>query len=163
GRTPRAGRRDALLRRTGRDGDRRRARRDDAHRAARLGQGPRLAARATRGAAGMTPRGSGAQERWLRLSALYDEAAAQPRTSWAAFLETRCPDDAAMRDELMRMLEAAVTWGPLDAPPHPLPAASAPIVDRLEAALKGRYRVIEEVAQGGMGAVYRAHELKHRR
>lgn len=111
----------------------------------------------------MRPRGSGAQERWLRLSALYDEAAALPRTSWAAFLDARCPDDAAMRDELMRMLEAAATGGPLDAPPHPLPAASAPIVDRLEAALKGRYRLIEQIAQGGMGAVYRAHELKHRR
>jgi tRNA A-37 threonylcarbamoyl transferase component Bud32 len=111
----------------------------------------------------MTPRGSGAQERWLRLSALYDEAAAQPRDAWVAFLEARCPDDAPMRDELLRMLEAAVTAGPLDAPPHPLPAASAPIVERLDAALKGRYRLIAEIAQGGMGAVYRAHELKHRR
>lgn len=111
----------------------------------------------------MTDRGSGAQERWLRLSALYDEAAALPQESWRSFLESRCPDDAPMRDELLRMLEAAVTSGPLDAPPHPLPEASAPIVERLEAALKGRYRIIAEIAQGGMGAVYRAHELKHRR
>ncbi len=111
----------------------------------------------------MMPRGSGAQERWMRLSALYDAASALPRESWASFLDARCADDAPMRDELLRMLEAAITAGPLDAPPHPLPAASAPIVERLDAALKGRYRLIEEIAQGGMGAVFRAHELKHRR
>lgn len=99
----------------------------------------------------------------MRLSALYDAASALPRESWASFLDARCADDAPMRDELLRMLEAAITAGPLDAPPHPLPAASAPIVERLDAALKGRYRLIEEIAQGGMGAVFRAHELKHRR
>lgn len=111
----------------------------------------------------MDRRSSGAHERWLRLSALFDEAESVPRDARAAWLLQRCPDDAAMRDELTKMLAAADTSGPLDAPPHPLPSAGAPILERLGAALAGRYRLIEEIAQGGMGAIYHAHELKHKR
>jgi hypothetical protein len=111
----------------------------------------------------MDRRSSGAHERWLRLSALFDEAESVPRDARAEWLRQKCPDDAAMRDELLKMLAAADTSGPLDAPPHPLPGAGAPILDRLGAALAGRYRLIEEIAQGGMGAIYHAHELKHKR
>ncbi len=108
-------------------------------------------------------RSSGAHERWLRLSALYDEAESVPRAERRLWLAERCADDAAMLDELTKMLDAADVTGPLDAPPHPLPSAGAPITERLGAALAGRYRLIEEIAQGGMGAIYRAHELKHKR
>lgn len=108
-------------------------------------------------------RGSDAQERWLRLSSLYDAGSAVPRAEREAWVAAQCPDDAAMREELLRMFEAGDVTGPLDAPPHPLPEAHAPITERLGAALAGRYRLIDEIAQGGMGAVYRAHELKHGR
>lgn len=108
-------------------------------------------------------RSSGAQERWLRLSALFDAAAQVPRSDREAWLAAHCGDDRAMHEELARMLEAADTSGPLDAPPHPLPPVGAPIAERLAAALAGRYRLQEEIAQGGMGAIYGAHELKHQR
>src|SRR5690606_33558979 len=109
------------------------------------------------------PRGSGAQERWLKLSSLFDAAAEVPRAERAAWLLAHCAGDEPMREELARMLEATDTSGPLDAPPHPLPEASAAIFERLSAALAGRYKLIEEIAQGGMGAIYGAHEIKHQR
>ncbi len=111
----------------------------------------------------MARRSSGAQERWLRLSALFDAGAEVPRAERAQWLAAQCGDDRAMQEELARMLEASDTSGPLDAPPHPLPAAGAPISERLAAALAGRYRLTEEIAQGGMGAIFGAYELKHQR
>lgn len=108
-------------------------------------------------------RSSGAQLRWQRLSALFDEAESVPRDRREAFLLERCPDDPAMRDELRRMLAASDTAGPLDAPPHPLPPKTAPVAERLSAALAGRYELREEVGQGGMGTIFRAYELKHQR
>jgi tRNA A-37 threonylcarbamoyl transferase component Bud32/tetratricopeptide (TPR) repeat protein len=111
----------------------------------------------------MERRSSGAHERWLRLSALYDEAESVPRAERRLWLMERCGDDVAMCDELHKMLEASDVTGPLDSPPHPLPNVGASITERLGAALAGRYRLIDEIAQGGMGAIYRAHELKHKR
>lgn len=108
-------------------------------------------------------RSSGAKLRWQRLSALFDEAEAVPRDRREAFLLERCPDDSAMRDELRKMLAAGDTSGPLDAPPHPLPPTSAPVAERLAAALAGRYELREEIGQGGMGTIFRAHEIKHQR
>jgi len=111
----------------------------------------------------MERRSSGAQERWLRLSALFDAGAEVPRAERERWLAAHCGDDRAMHEELARMLEASDTSGPLDAPPHPLPAAGAPIAERLAAALAGRYRLDEEIAQGGMGAIFGAYEMKHQR
>ncbi|MBX3174003.1 MAG: serine/threonine-protein kinase [Gemmatimonadaceae bacterium] len=111
----------------------------------------------------MQRRSSGAQERWLKLSSLFDQAMEVARDRQAQWVDDCCGEDRAMADELKKMLEAFHTTGLLDSPAPHLPDADAPIAERLGAALQGRYRLGEEIARGGMGAIFRAHEVKHQR
>jgi tetratricopeptide (TPR) repeat protein len=111
----------------------------------------------------MTDPGGETQARWKQLSALFDRALEVARADQGAWVDECCGADRAMATELKKMLEAFHTSGMLDAAPHPLPDAAAPIAERLRAALAGRYRLEDEIGRGGMGAVFRAHELKHQR
>lgn len=111
----------------------------------------------------MTGPGGETQARWQRLSELFDRALEVARADQGAWVDECCGADRAMAAELKKMLEAFHTSGLLDASPHPMPDAAAPMADRLRAALAGRYRLEEEIGRGGMGAVFRAHELKHQR
>jgi tetratricopeptide (TPR) repeat protein len=111
----------------------------------------------------VTDPGGETQARWRQLSELFDRALDVARPEQSAWVDARCAEDPAMATELKKMLEAFHTSGMLDSAPHPLPTATAPIADRLQAALAGRYRLEDEIGRGGMGAVFRAHELKHQR
>ena len=45
-------------------------------------------------------------ERWERIEALIDEALDLPSTERRAFLERACPDDPALRTEVLEILAA---------------------------------------------------------
>jgi tetratricopeptide (TPR) repeat protein len=104
--------------------------------------------------------------RWARISALFDAAEGVPADEREAWLHAQVPDDPALRDELRLMLEAASSDGVLDRSLLPLtadPPSADTIAGRLALALEGRYRLDQEIGRGGMGAIFRAHELKHQR
>ena len=103
--------------------------------------------------------------RWEQVSALFDGALALPEAEREAWLARRCPDDASLRAEVRRMLDAhARSGGILDAapavPPEPDPEEFR---RQVEAALGGRYAIESELGRGGTATVFLAHEGKHGR
>ena len=108
--------------------------------------------------------------RWSRLAALFDAAVTLPEEERGPWLAAACPDDAALRAEVVEMLEAHARAGILDR--SPVPADTAPAVPplhpaelsrRLEDALVERYIVERELGRGGAATVFLAHERKHAR
>jgi len=95
------------------------------------------------------------KERWQRVRELFDAVCELPREQWPAALAERC-DDPQVREEVLQLLGAQTVGlsrvsNRLDIA---LARAMAPefgIGDRL-----GPWRLIERVAQGGMGTVFKA-------
>lgn len=97
------------------------------------------------------------RERWQRVSRLFDRAIELEGDARAAFVAAECSGDAALRDELQRMLDADVATSGFDAgvagavsldePSEPEDASG----DRL-----GAWRLLSRVGSGGMGTVYAA-------
>jgi tetratricopeptide (TPR) repeat protein/tRNA A-37 threonylcarbamoyl transferase component Bud32 len=99
-------------------------------------------------------------ERWDRLTELFHAALALPEESRARFLDAECAGDTTLRSEVERLVrsseragrfietpavEAARTWA------TETDDASANVGRRI-----GDYRIVREIAHGGMGAVYLA-------
>ncbi len=100
-------------------------------------------------------------DRWTRLSALFDAALDMPESERAAWVARACPDDAELGRQLVAMVAAHARTGPLDRNLAPL--AAADFHDRLAAALGRRYTLGETLGVGGTAAVFLAHESKHDR
>jgi serine/threonine-protein kinase len=102
-----------------------------------------------------------ARDRWLKVQALFDEAVEQPVARRRAFVAARCGDDAELALEVLGLLEAdAENPDFLDSMAASLSdvvADADTTMDPLVGAVLGRYTVGERFADGGMGAVYRAH------
>ena len=102
------------------------------------------------------------EERWQRVQDLFWSARELPRDARDEMLRSSCGDDAALLEEVRRMLAADSGDGILD---HTAPIA--PLADRIgDTPVRGRvgpYLVTDEIGRGGMGVVYRAHDPRLRR
>jgi tetratricopeptide (TPR) repeat protein len=103
------------------------------------------------------------KERWAKLEALFDGALEQPEDRRAEWARAAAGDDAALCAEVLAMLAAHQSGeGVLDRP-LPQPALPSRIPPGLEEAVADRYILDERIGEGGMAAVFLAHERKHDR
>lgn len=99
--------------------------------------------------------------RWARLEAVFHEAAAVSPDERDSFLERACGDDPLLRRRVEQLLAAdtapdAIVDGDVADWVEPL-MEPAEVPEALKpGTVVGRYRVLEPIGWGGMGAVYRA-------
>jgi hypothetical protein len=112
--------------------------------------------------------------RWTLVKRLFEAALGHPAGDRAAFVQTACGADAELRREVESLLAAHADAGRFAEQP-PVPAMSASVaMDGVPSgeqsrpvlhpgARIGAYQIRGFVASGGMGDVYRAHDLHLRR
>ena len=107
----------------------------------------------------------------LRALQLFEQAMELPDEQVETFLDESCANNAELRSEVEALLEAQATADDLLPTIHRSPdstAASDSIrsadanVDRVQLGtrLAGRYRVTDVLGSGGMGDVYRSHDVR---
>jgi serine/threonine protein kinase len=95
-------------------------------------------------------------DEWQRVKEVFHEAAEIPIEERSSFLDRACSGNGTLRDEvesLLASLEGAGTFieEPAARPPGPEPIDSLGPGKEL-----GPYRIVQLIAEGGMGAVYQA-------
>ena len=78
---------------------------------------------------------------------------------WPAFLEQACTGDSRLRAEVEELLRARTEMGSFHEPPRPAPVATVDEPTREAAGtVIGPYKLIQEIAAGGMGTVWMAQQ-----
>ena len=95
--------------------------------------------------------------KWDRLQQIFLEVVDSPPDAREALLDAACGDDAALRADLLRLLESDAKASPLDAS---LGEAAGGLLDAADRpTIPGRFgvwRVLSTIGEGGMGMVYLA-------
>jgi len=105
-------------------------------------------------------------ERWRHLEQLYHAAMEQPEDQRAAFLESSCAGDLALRKEVASLIAYSQQDGRIidESAVEVVAAAMADDLlsqddiktDKMIGTRVAQYRLIEKLGAGGMGDVYRA-------
>jgi tetratricopeptide (TPR) repeat protein/tRNA A-37 threonylcarbamoyl transferase component Bud32 len=96
-------------------------------------------------------------ERWRRLNDVFHAAAAVETGARTAFLRDACADDPALADEVARLLAAHERPGGfIEASAIPSARDWLAADGLAEGRRLGPYRIVRQIARGGMGAVYLA-------
>jgi serine/threonine protein kinase/tetratricopeptide (TPR) repeat protein len=90
---------------------------------------------------------------WKRIGELFAAARLLNGESRIAFLKENCDQNRDLFEQVMFLLDADRKTAPLD---------SAPTISSLPAphVIAGRFRIIRYIAEGGMGTVYEAQDLR---
>ena len=109
-------------------------------------------------------------DRWREIEEVLDRALDLPPDERAAFLESACGADLALRNEVERLLRANDRAGDfLEQPLLRIPlrvSNAAPLAPTLSVpgtTIAGRYVLERELGRGGMATVYLARDAKHSR
>lgn len=99
-------------------------------------------------------------ERWRQIDEIFAAALERSPEERADFVASACGDDAELRERVEDLLGASEQAGEfLEAPVVSLPPdlwAAVPEPANLAGKRVGRYRIVRELARGGMGTVYLA-------